>query len=119
MSEVDQLREIRTELREMRLLLEKVLSATAGKDWTSDYLDRRVKREAEFRRAIADSGLYNLGVPKRGRDGLRENADLLTLEEVSAWPRDKVATVDGVGPKTMKKLDAAMADRGLFWAEAG
>ena len=45
-------------------------------------------------------------------------AEIITLEDVVQHTRDEVAAVRGVGPLTMEKLDAAIADRGLAWSEA-
>ena len=42
--------------------------------------------------------------------------DLITLEDAAQRPRDEIAAIDGVGPQSIDKLDAAMAKAGLTWA---
>lgn len=94
-----ELRLIQKELREIRVVLETVLSVIAGREWAREYLTSgEVKNEANFRRFISDTGLYNLGVPRRGRGALRE-LDVVTLEEAVAIPRDEFARLPGGWPQ--------------------
>jgi hypothetical protein len=118
MSEVDQLR---AELRDVRYLNEAILMALVGKKKMVMYrIEARIESTFERER---------IGTPLRGLvkgpayDALtlsyRDGLDLVTLEEVARTPREKIAELGGVGTKTMRKLEAAMADEGLTWAEAG
>lgn len=70
------------------------------------------------RRNAAGAPLYKTALQERVCGALN-GAGIYTLEEVAARTRAEVFAIDGVGPKTMQKLDAAMADRGLSWTEAG
>ena len=102
------------ELRETRLIAEKALYAVAGREWTDDFL-AQVENEAEFRRFIADSGLYRLDLDTKARQALRK-VDVVTLEEAAARSREELAALRGVGPRTMERLDAAITERGLSYA---
>jgi hypothetical protein len=41
----------------------------------------------------------------------------LTLLDLASLPRQQIASMHGVGPATMRKIDAAMAQRGLQYGE--
>ena len=73
------------------------------------------------RRFRSGTPIYSLGLDAKNSKpltALMEGADVLTLEEAAATGRGALASVSGVGALTLKKLDAALAERGLTWAEA-
>jgi hypothetical protein len=73
------------------------------------------------RRFRSGTPIYRLGLDAKNSRPLQilmEDADVLTLEEAAARGRDSLANVAGIGPLTLKALDAAMSERGLTWAEA-
>lgn len=43
--------------------------------------------------------------------------DIGTLEDLRVRPRSEIASIKGVGRKTMAQLDAALAERGWCWAD--
>ena len=108
--------ELRTELQEIRTLAEATLLALVG----AKRIDGSLRNQQEWlqtRRLENGTPLYKLSLSQPGFWRLMDDADILTLEEVAAKTRPKVQSVEGVGPATMRKLDAAMSERGLSFAE--
>jgi hypothetical protein len=110
-------RRLERQVDEVYILVIGVLQVLVGRE-TVEKLDRRARTLATDRRyargfplyrllnAKATSALYGLGC--------------LTLEELAeTLTRDQVAGTKGVGPKSMQKLDEAMAERGLVFATNG
>ncbi len=115
MSEVDQLR---AEVREIRETLDAALMALVGAKKAQAYIDAGLGWRFH-RRFDTGTPLYKVeGLPNWSRF-CEGDIDLLTLEEVSARPRAEIQRLRGVGSVTMQKLEAAMADKGLTWGEAG
>ena len=56
----------------------------------------------------------NIGAPATG--ALR-TVGVHTLEAVSTWRRRDLAALHGVGPVALDRLQAAMAERGLRYAD--
>jgi DNA-directed RNA polymerase alpha subunit len=104
------------ELRETRLIAEKVLYTVAGREWTNEFLGR-IEEEAKFQRFIAETRLYKLDLNWKAREAL-EAVDVLTVEDAAARSREELAAVPGVGPRTLERLDAEFAERGLAYAGA-
>ena len=42
-----------------------------------------------------------------------EHAGIVTFADLAGWPRNSVADLHGIGPKSFVELDPAMAERGL------
>lgn len=112
----NQVREIRKELRKQRLMLEKLILIVGGKEWGGEYL-QGLERDANFDRFIDPIGLYELGIPERGRKALNR-ANLCTLDEVADRGRDAIEAIPEVGPATIRAIETALGDRGMQWAGA-
>lgn len=90
--------------------------------WNSE--DERLRREFA-RKWENETPIYKLGIPQKAVTAI-DNAlgqtdpywALVTVEELTDHSRAEVAAIRGVGPRTMAKLDAAVGDCGLVWAEA-
>jgi hypothetical protein len=116
MNELDRLR---AELRDVRYLTEAVLIALVGdgkfqscEQWARlSSIHRRERRGTPLRDFIPDRLVPKFVSTSRGMD-------LATLEELAGQPRERITAIPGLGRKTMQKLDAAMAERGLNWAVA-
>lgn len=81
------------------------VQALYGQD-QADTLARRLEQDCdpEIRRWASDTGLYRLGLAIRPRRSLR-NAGILALEDLAVTSRDKVAAINGVGPRTLAQLE--------------
>jgi hypothetical protein len=120
-SEVEHLRR---EVRDLRYVAEATLMALVGKDKTILW-----KLEARVESAIAREGrgtpLAEVGIGGYLRDRLTsthwDGQDIQTVEElVSRWSRDEVAAMEGIGRKTLEKIDATIAGRSRVadaWAD--
>lgn len=109
---------LRHEVREAKWLSFLVLQQLVGKQKAKegfDSLQRFIERREEWAR-------FDRGTPVFATAGSQYEAllkaDLYTLEEVAAKPRGEVAAIRGIGPRTLARLDAELADRGLSWTEA-
>jgi len=69
-----------------------------GKDWQE--------------RTRAGTALYKLDLCAKADYGLR-SANVLTLEEVAGRTEDEIRSLDGVGPKSFRRLRDELAQRGL------
>ncbi len=120
-SEVEHLRR---ELRDVRYITEAVLMYLVGKDkallWE---LEARV--QSGIRREKGGTPLHDVGIKGETLDRLSSQhctgQDIQTVEElVRRWPRHEVAAMEGVGNKTVEKIDAVIAGKGLLeeaWME--
>lgn len=115
---------LRCELRDTRYLVEAVLMYLVGKDKALMYeLEARV--QASLRRERNGTPLRMVGIRGQTHDWLTSQnwrgQDIQTVEElVRRWPRHEVAKMDGIGRKTLEKIEAVIAGRGLLenaWAE--
>jgi hypothetical protein len=115
---------LRHELRDTRYLVEAVLMYLVGKDKTSLYqMEARV--QASVRRERNGTPLRMVGIHGQTHDWLTSQnwrgQDIQTVEElVRRWPRHEAAKLDGIGRKTLEKIEAVIAGRGLLenaWAE--
>ena len=109
---------LRREIKEAKWLAYAVLHSLNGKEDADTALDRLrafIDRE-EFQRRFGQ-GTPVYAVAGSQYEHLIE-ADLYTLEEVAAKPRAEVEAVRGVGPATLQRMEAAMAERGLAWTDA-
>lgn len=65
--------------------------------------------------------IHRIGASHHAMDALERFlgavGEVVTLHDVAQRSREEIARVKGVGPKSMEKLDAAMAVEGLSWAE--
>ncbi len=116
-NEIDQLR---AEIREVRYLTEAVLMSIVGKDKMLMY-EIEAHVQSSLRRQRLGTPLREVGVRGRAHGRLtssfHDGLDVQTLEEIIRLPRERVAAVEGLGRKSMQKIEAAMAERGLAWAE--
>lgn len=112
----EDLKALRAEVAETRELVETTLFALVGKR-ASKY--REALNAARFQRRLETGWpLYRIGVASKVWCALQSDHDLITLEELACMGRDEVASIPGVGPRSLEKFDVAIADRGLTWAEA-
>lgn len=120
-SEVEHLRR---EVRDLRYVAEATLMALVGKDKMILW-----KMEAQVQSALTREGrgtpLAEVGIRGYLRDRLTsahwDGQDIKTVEElVARWSRDEIAAMEGIGRKTLEKIDATIAGRSLFeasWAD--
>lgn len=112
----DQFKALRREVQETKWLVHGVMQAIIGKE-RSDKALRHVQVWLEAER-------FRAGTPVTEVDGFGTaywrllDADLYTLEEVAARPRDEVASIKGIGKVSMGRIEAAMAERGLSFSAA-
>lgn len=122
MGEVTQadLDRLRREVEETRVLVEVAVRQWLGKDWTQerlqDWLDGELERR-EWARAFGKDGVHGKGASSSAVWALI-GAGIKTLDDLARTPRADVARMPGVGRVSIAKLDAALAERGLSWAEA-
>jgi len=109
---------LRHEVREAKWLSYLALQQLVGKSKADDAfesLQRFIERREEWAR-------FDRGTPVFATAGSQYEAllraDLYTLEEVAARPRVEVEAIRGVGPATLRRVEAAMADHGLSWEVA-
>lgn len=95
------------EVRELRARVEEAHRAAAIAAREADPLVRRMR---------AGAVIWQFAAPRPA--SRLEAADVLT-PEAAVRGRDAIEAIDGVGPVTMTKLDAAMAERRIEWAETG
>lgn len=62
--------------------------------------------------------IYTLDLTAKADRGLRE-ANLVTLEEVAARSADEIRAIDGVGPKSYRRLVEELESLGLSFGEEG
>lgn len=114
----------RQEFFELRSLVEQTywmsraaVRALYGKDQV-DELEVRIQRycDPEIQRFASDTGFHRLGLATRPRHSLRK-AGIVALEDLAVTSRGKVAAISGVGPRTLARLDAKLAEHGMSWAE--
>lgn len=112
-------RDLRREIDETKMLVGGILQVIVGVEKTAAF-EQRVywaARDRERERQGSGTPLYTVGLPlTEGRHLYAE--DLETLEDIAAKSREDIAAMKGVGPVTMRKLENAMDDHGLTWAEA-
>lgn len=119
----------RAEFDELRRMVEetywyakRAAAASIGPDERVEWV-RSVERHCDPRARRYRSGtpLYTLRLDSRNTrplTALTHDADVLTLEEAAERGRGSLASVSGVGAVTLERLDAALSERGLTWAEA-
>ncbi len=112
---------LRTEIRDVRYLTSAVLMALVGskkaKTWE---IEARVESSLERRRR--GTPLRAVGVRGSALDALTGGhgmgLDVETVEELARLrSRAEVASLEGIGAKTMATLDSALAERGMGWME--
>ncbi len=109
---------LRRGVRDVRYAADAILMALVGKDkMTLWELEAHV--EAGLRRDRIGTPLAEVGIGGRTHHWLSsshwDGQDIQTVEElVSRWPREKVAAMPGIGRKTLEKIDAVIADKGLL-----
>jgi len=116
----EDLKALRREVQEAKWLAYSVLQHHIGKGKADDvlaYLQQFIEQRELEERWASGMPVYRLrGI---GVQGWRlTEADLYTVEEVAAKPRAEVAALPGVGRATLRRVETAMAERGLSWAEA-
>lgn len=68
-------------------------------------------------RAGHGTTLYELDPCTKAEDGLRA-ANLVTLEEIAGRTEEEIRSLDGVGPKSFRRLRQELEQRGLtFWTD--
>jgi hypothetical protein len=122
MGEVTQaeLNRLRREVEETRALVGLMVRQFSGKEWTEDRLQAWLDEEREhrmFRRAFSDEGVWSVVEHLPIAERLAR-AGFCTVDDLSSVPRSEVAQIPGVGRASIAKLDAALAERNLSWAEA-
>jgi hypothetical protein len=75
------------------------------------------KIDSDKRRERAGTPLRSFHLLDRVLMTLRHDMDSVTLEELAEHPRKEIAALDGIGRKTMQKLDLALAEHELTWRE--
>jgi hypothetical protein len=111
----DELRALRRETEETKWVALAAVTAIVGKEKAEEALDR-IQRWMTQRRFDEGFPLYKLDLGHAYSELWRRN--LLTLEEVAEHSREEIAGIRGVGRATMARLDSAMRDRDLAYAEA-
>ncbi len=114
---------LRRELRDVRYITEAVLMKLVGKDTLLWELEARV--QASLRREKRGTPLAEVVIRGDTLDLLRsaqwDGQDIKTVEElVCRYPRHEVAAMEGVGRKTLEKIDEVIAGKALFeksWTE--
>lgn len=120
--------QLEKELRDIRQLVGACLGALIGftKEKQEPYL--REAEGAEWLRRFTEDPMLEqlLDINAAGalrRHGCPESRSesgyaggYMTLEEVALAGRDHISSIDGVGPRSMEKLDKAMNDHGYQWA---
>jgi len=108
-------RELRLEVRRLDLATQALASLIGGD---------RVREAVHYYKFDKECPVIKCGLPAKGLYAIEGHVDgdsrpsIVTLEDLTLYTRDEIAAIDGVGPKAMKMLDAAMAERGLTWAGA-
>jgi DNA-directed RNA polymerase alpha subunit len=115
----------REEFDELRTLMEKTywmargaVQSIQGKDWAAEFSDRvdefcdpvnrRLRMGTPFYEAVKlpPVSYYTFW-----------DADLLTLEDISDRSREEIAALPGVGRVSLSRIEDALAERGLSFAE--
>lgn len=109
-----ELKQLRGEVLELRLLLEGVVGAVAGREKGQELL-ANLETYAINRRISRGTPVYKVGIDRAS--WRLWDRDLLTVEEVAERSRSEIAAIPGVGRVSMRKLEAALAERGLDFAE--
>ncbi|MBA2504518.1 MAG: hypothetical protein H0V29_01075 [Thermoleophilaceae bacterium] len=113
---------LRTEIRDVRYLTSAVLMALVGRKKAHTWeIEARV--ESSLGRRRRGTPLRAAGVRGKALEALTAGhgmgLDVETVEELARLrSRDEVASLEGIGAKTMATLDSALADRSLDWMEA-
>ncbi|WP_375000007.1 helix-hairpin-helix domain-containing protein [Aeromicrobium sp. CTD01-1L150] len=76
---------------------------------------RRLVVEQDEAARAASSGATDLPAVGRAATGALHASGLRTLDDVAARSPDEVAALHGVGPKAVRILREALADRGVSW----
>jgi hypothetical protein len=112
----NELDSVRAELKDIRYLTEAVLAELVG----ADAIHGRVlfaRIDSDKRRERAGTPLRSVRLQDRVRQTLTWRMDVVTLEDLAQHPRREIAALDGIGRKTMQKLDLAFAEHELTWRE--
>lgn len=120
-SEVEHLRR---EVRDLRYVAEATLMALVGKDKTTLWkMEAQIQSTVERERRgtpLAEVGIRGY-LHQRLTSACWDGQDIQTVEElVTRWSRDEIAAMEGIGRKTLEKIDATIAGRSLFeaaWAD--
>jgi hypothetical protein len=103
-------------LREVRHLTEAVLAELVGADKVASRLVF-ARIDATKRRERAGTPLRSFHLRDRVQMTLMHRTDSVTLEELVQHSRSEIAALDGIGRKTMQRLDLALAEHELTWRE--
>lgn len=109
---------LRRELRDVRYVAEAILMKLVGRD-NALMWEMEARVQSGIRRQNHGTPLREVGISGRTLDRLTsahwDGLNIETVEElVTRWPREEIAAMEGIGRKTMEKIDAALADRPKF-----
>lgn len=109
---------LRTMLEETYWMARGAMQSVQGKEATDrfaasverfcDPVNRRLKEGTPF---------YTVSIPTMSHYTFWD-ADLLTLEEIAERPRNEIAALPGVGRVSLARIEEALAERGMSFAEA-
>jgi hypothetical protein len=115
----EQFQRLHREVEETKWLTHTAIVALIGKDKADAALAKIDEwLDSDFRRFARGTAVYNVNLGNALAYSRLIDADLFTLEEIAQKTRAEVAAVKGVGQVAMRHLEAAMAERGLSFAEA-
>ena len=102
------------------LLAEARSAATQPPHWATRSVEdgiRRYKSQQETWLSGGRVGSWKAVDAIYAHFGRSEEGDV-TLEDLTFHSREDIAAIPGVGPKSMDRLDAELAERGLKWTDA-
>jgi hypothetical protein len=108
----DELKALRREIEDLKFLM--VSAHWEREKW--DELEAALERERDRRRYGKPTALYHFRLGPVPADRLYDSG-FVTLDEVAERSREEIASINGVGPKTLDRLDAAMQEHGLSYSE--
>jgi hypothetical protein len=76
--------------------------------------EERVDPAERAKRIAKGTPIFGRGLPSASEQALYRH-NIITLQETAEYPRERVAAIPGVGPKTLRKLDELLAEHGLAW----
>lgn len=112
--------ELRAMVEETYYMARGALKSIVGKEASDDFASRVSWHcDPENRRWRSERALYKVGLSEQNMRPLTALADagIETLDDAARLRRDAVAAIPGVGDGTLERLDAALAEHGMTWAE--
>lgn len=103
------------EVRETRQLTELLIAALYGKENTKSVVSI-AKRHLERNPLDCQVPIWGIGL--QHHVGALYEAGYRTLEDFTQVHRGEIARMPGIGRVSMQRIEDAMAEHGLTWAEA-